>query len=1055
MTRKELLEIIRKAEGEQAVELDLSMCGITELPEEIGHLKNLKELNLSHNKLKELPKEIVQFKNLIKLYLRYNQLDRLPEEIVQLKNLTILVLSHNRLNELAEEVTQLKNLSILDLSSNQLSELPEKIAELKNLSMLDLSSNQLSELPEKIAQLKNLTTLNLNFNQLNTLPEEIGQLANLSQLYSSFNKLSELPKEIVQLKNLIELDLSSNQLSKFPKEIVQLKNLTQLHLMDNQLNELPKEIAQLKNLTTLYLMDNNLKLPKEIAQLKNLTTLYLSNNKLAKLPEGITDLRNLSILNLSFNQLSELPKEIAQLKNLTQLYLMDNRLSKLPKEFLYLKKLEHLDIDENPLIFPPIEVVSQGLPAIMDYLKKSDKDIGQTLYETKLLIVGQGGVGKTCLIKRLISDEYPGEQATTEGIDIQKWEITAPDRAKTRMTLNVWDFGGQEIYHATHQFFLTQRSLYIFAWDARQEEEYGRIDYWLNTVETFAADSPILIIMNKSDERTKDLNLKDLRQRFPQIVASGKVSAKKGTGIRSLRQFIAKQARKLPLMGTLWPSSWLAVRRALEKTPRFHVPYQTYLQVCEKAGIKEKEAGTLSRYLHDLGIILHFQDDILLKDTIIIRPEWGTDAVYKVLDAKPVRERNGVLYDTDLPEIWSDRKLYPPDRYAVILRLMANFELAFPFGDGNGHIVAELLSPKDVEYDWKPPDPLQFEYHYEFLPAGIITRLIVRMHEFLIRHEGRHLCWREGAYFEYEGSQAVVRINPYTRIAVIQIQGPAKREFLAIIRSHFAAIHKTIRKIRFRERIPCICAPECGHRFDYNVLLKCEKKNKRTVMCEKTIEDVSVERLLDGIERAEIRRRKTGEENPSFRSVPPPIPESPPHIEDGKRLAAIMFTDIVGFSKKVEKNEEKTLKLLFETHFKTMRSIIRKHHGTEIKTIGDAFMVMFPSAGDAVKCAVEIQESHNKEILTPRIGIHIGDLIFKDGDAFGDSVNIAARIEPLADPGGICISEDVFSIVKKRMALEMTKLENVVMKNINDPPAVYKVILESEVDNVVYLSRKK
>lgn len=622
------------------------------------------------------------------------------------------------------------------------------------------------------------------------------------------------------------------------------------------------------------------------------------------------------------------------------------------------------------------------------------------------------------------------------------------------MTLNVWDFGGQEIYHATHQFFLTQRSLYIFVWDARQEEEHGRIDYWLNTVETFAADSPILIIMNKSDERTKDLNLKDLRQRFPQIVASGKVSAKKGTGIRSLRQFIAKQARKLPLMGTLWPSSWLAVRRALEKTPKFHVPYRTYMQVCEKAGIEEKEAGTLSRYLHDLGIILHFQDDILLRDTIIIRPEWGTDAVYKVLDAKPVRERNGVLYDSDLPEIWSDRNLYPPDRYLVILRLMANFELAFPFGDGNGHIVAELLSPKDVEYDWNPPDPLQFEYHYEFLPAGIITRLIVRMHEFLIRHEGRHLCWREGAYFEYEGSQAMVRINPYTRIAIIQIQGPAKREFLAIIRSHFAAIHKTIKKIRFRERIPCICSPDCEHRFDYNVLLKCEKKNKRTVMCEKTIEDVSVGRLLDGIERAEIRRRKTGEENPSFPSVQSPIPESPPHIEDGKRLAAIMFTDIVGFSKKVEKNEEKTLTLLFKSHFKTMRSVIRKHHGTEIKTIGDAFMVMFPSAGDAVKCAVEIQESHNEEILTPRIGIHIGDLIFKDGDAFGDSVNIAARIEPLADPGGICISEDVFSIVKKRTTLKVTKLENVVMKNINDPPAVYKVILESEADNVVYLSRE-
>jgi small GTP-binding protein len=1013
MTQEELIEIIHKAEKEQVTELDLSMSGIRQLPKEIGQLKNLCELNLMHNYLKELPKEIIYLKSLTKIYLRYNQFYNVPIEVTYLKNLKELNISANQLTSLPKEIGQLKNLTQLDLGRNLLTILPEEIGELKNLGILRLRHNDLKQLPKKISQLNKLKELYLDSNQLRDFSEEICQLRNLTKLHLEFNQFNELPSRIGQLNNLTEFYLQFNQLSELPSEIGLLSNLRELNLLSNQLKYLPRQIGQLRNLSKLYLMDN---------------------------------------------KLEELPKEITQLRSLETLYLNDNQLSHLPNELVQLKNLKELHLEGNPLTSPPIEIAAQGISAIRNYFKKSAKTGGRTLYEAKLMIVGQGSVGKTCLMKRLISDEYPGEQATTEGIDIQKWELPAPDQPKTPMTLNVWDFGGQEIYHATHQFFLTRRSLYIFVWDARQEEEYGRIDYWLNTVETFAADSPVLIIMNKSDERDKDLNLKDLKERFPQIVGAGKVSAKKGTGISGLRKIIQEQAWKLPLMGTVWPASWLAVRRAVEKTDKFYIPHRAYLNVCRKAGIRESEAGTLSRYLHDLGIILHFHEDILLKDTVIIKPEWGTDAVYKVLDADSVRRRNGVLYHSDLPEIWNDRALYPPEKYAALLRLMANFELAFPVGDGNRHIVAELLSPKEAKYDWDPQDCLQFEYHYDFLPAGVMTRLIVRMHEFLMKRDGAHLCWREGAYFEYGGTQAMIRINPYTRIAVIQIHGNAKREFLAIVRSHFAAIHKTIRKIRFKEKIPCICSPDCAHRFDYNVLLKCEEKNKHMIMCEKSIEDVNVGKLLDGIEKADIRREKSEfDSEPEIQTEAPKRETDPPRFKDGRRLAAIMFTDIVGFSKKMECDEDNTVRLL-DRHCDIIRPLLKKHHGTEIKTIGDAFMVMFRSAADAVKCAVEIQEAHRESGggLVPRIGIHIGDLIFKNGDVFGDSVNIAARIEPLADPGGICISEDVYSIVKKKIRLNAVKMENVSMKNIKDPPGVYKVLPEGySGDNVIYLSRKQ
>ncbi len=826
ITQEELIEIIRKAEKEQAVRLDLSEYEITQLPSEIGRLVYLQVLILRG--LTELPKEIAQLKNLSRLYLSYNQLSELPKEIALLRNL-----------------------SRLDLSSNQLTRLPGEIAQLRNLTELYLSSNQLSELPEEFSQLKNLSILDL-----------------------SSNKFSEMPLQIVRLKNLSRLDMSSNTMSSIPSEIAHLENLTELNLSSNYIHDLPPEIDRL-----LYL-----------------SRFYLNFNKLTKLPSGITGLGNLSILDLSTNKISKLPEEIARLGNLTVLYLDSNELTTLPKEITELNKLIHLDLNKNPLTFPPVEIVSQGLPAIRDYLKKSGKG-GQTIYEGKLLIVGQGGVGKTCLIRRLTSDEYSENQATTEGIAIRSWKIAALDEAKTRMSLNVWDFGGQEIYHATHQFFLTRRSLYILVWDARQEEEYARIDYWLNTIEIFAEDSPILLVMNKADERNKDLNLKDLKQRCPQIVASAKVSAKNGVGIDSLKKFIAKQAWRLPLMGTFWPSSWLSVRKSLEAVSKYHIPYKAYLEICKKLDIEESEAKTLSRYLHDLGIILHFQEDELLKDTIILKPEWGTDAVYKVLDAKPVQERNGILFNKDLPKIWTDKDLYPRDKYETILRLMTNFELAFPFGNGDRHIVTEFLSRKEPAYDWQPEDVIQFEYHYEFLPAGMMARLIVRMNEFLIEREGEKLCWREGAYFELGQSRAMTKINLYTRIAVIQAEGASGKELLELIRSHFAGIHKSIRKIRFSERIPCNCAPDCEHRFDYNFLIKCEEKGIKNVICEKNADYINVRKMLDRIETLESRQKRLHKEMDKKHQIPYTEADSvlPPRKQgfQNKTLIAVLSLLIV------------------------------------------------------------------------------------------------------------------------------------------------------------------
>jgi DNA-binding response OmpR family regulator len=166
-----------------------------------------------------------------------------------------------------------------------------------------------------------------------------------------------------------------------------------------------------------------------------------------------------------------------------------------------------------------------------------------------------------------------------------------------------------------------------------------------------------------------------------------------------------------------------------------------------------------------------------------------------------------------------------------------------------------------------------------------------------------------------------------------------------------------------------------------------------------------------------------------------------------RELAVIMFTDIVGFSRKMEVDEDKALNLL-EDYNKATRMMLQKHRGTEVKTIGDAFLVMFRSAVDAVNCGIEMQQCFKErgrlveeiDDFNVRIGIHLGDVVLQHGDVFGSGVNIAARVQELADPGGICVTEDLYDVAKKQMSIEVVPLENIVLKNIKESPGVLKVV---------------
>jgi class 3 adenylate cyclase len=174
----------------------------------------------------------------------------------------------------------------------------------------------------------------------------------------------------------------------------------------------------------------------------------------------------------------------------------------------------------------------------------------------------------------------------------------------------------------------------------------------------------------------------------------------------------------------------------------------------------------------------------------------------------------------------------------------------------------------------------------------------------------------------------------------------------------------------------------------------------------------------------------------------------PPQPEQ-RLLAAIVFTDVAGFSRRVQVAEAVTLKLL-ERDFATMRAFAAMHAGRVVKSTGDGLLIFFTSAVQAVEWALKVQRHfadqagslETEEVLRHRVGVHLGDVVIQGGDVMGDGVNIAARVQAHAPPGGICISQDVYGVVKNKLKLDVVHLEPRHLKNIKEAVQMYHVLLE-------------
>ncbi|MDJ0903340.1 MAG: COR domain-containing protein [Xenococcus sp. MO_188.B8] len=863
-------------------ELYLGRNQLTSLPESLGNLTSLNTLDLSENQLTSLPESLGNLTSLNKLYLGRNRLTSLPESLGSLTSLDELSLAWNQLSSLPEFLGNLTNLIKLDLEGSQLTNLPEFLGNLNCLIRLYLGRNQLTGLPEFLSNLNHLPEFlgNLNClirlysgrNQLKSLPEFLDNLTSLNELNLAWNRLKSLPEFLGNLTNLNELNLAGNQLKSLPEFLDNLTSLNELNLAGNQLKSLPESLGNLTSLNKLNLRGNQLKsLPEFLGNLTSLNKLNLRGNQLKSLPESLGNLTNLNELDLGRNQLKSLPESLGNLTNLNELDLGRNQLKSLPESLGNLTSLNLLLLYDNPLQKPPLEIATKGVQAIRKYFEQLRKEGEDYIYEAKLLIVGEAGAGKTTLAKKIQDPQYQLQESepTTEGIDVIKWSFPLPDKER-EFKVNIWDFGGQEIYYATHQFFLTKRSLYSLVADTRKDDT--DFYYWLNIVELLSENSPLLIIKNEKQDRTREINERALKEQFDNLKKTLATNLADNRGLEDIITNIKHYIANLPHIGQTLPKTWVKVRQALKNYSRNYISLKEYLDICETNGFKKIEDKLqLSGYLHDLGVCLHFQDeeDSLLYKTVILKPEWGTDAVYKVLDNPQVINNQGHFTRNDLKNIWQDEK-YASMR-GELLELMKKFQLCYEVPESKDMLIApQLLSDNQPEYDWDKSHNLILRYAYpDFMPKGIITRFIVIMHQYI---DQQKYVWKTGVILKKDNTKAEVIENYGKREIRICVVGNNKRNFLTIVSHEIDKINDSYKRLKYQKLIPCNCDAcknsQAPFAYDFDKLLERASNSKLTIECGNSpyhevqvlglIDNaIDLEQLIDKNEQINIDRYQT------------------------------------------------------------------------------------------------------------------------------------------------------------------------------------------------------
>jgi len=625
--------------------------------------------------------------------------------------------------------------------------------------------------------------------------------------------------------------------------------------------------------------------PKNLGELPWLIQLFLNDNRLTHVPIEVRELGELTTLDLSNNQLTSLPEGLGASGTLKELFLHRNPDLGIPPEVLGPPREDCKRYGGSQQPAKAAEIL-----AYYDGLQKSGEatKIGgapRPLNEAKIIVVGEPAVGKTELIHWLIHNTPHPDPKTTRGILIDRWNIPSFDGAEIRsIKANVWDFGGQEIMQATHQFFLTQRSLYVLVLDSRKNEHQNQFRTWMERIRAFGAESPVIVVLNQRDHGRLDPDeprlridyIKNILDPFFRTACRDGEGAKAGDGIGELRNAIQLRAQNLEGVNTPVPQNFHAAKELVEEAARKtgKLSHEEYHRYCARSGLSSIEEDSLLTFLRNCGTLHSYAQPgkpNQVRRTFVLDPAWLTGGVYRILTDAELKDVGGVLTPVQLDRIFSMDATYPPEDREFILDMMEGepFELSFRIPDcREDRLIPEQLSPHEPAHGITPENSLNIIYHYHYLPGGLMPRFIVRMHHVLeLGHR-----WKNGAVLNIDQRRVLVRAlrgdNGKIFVSAERRETDDKtdivaRRALAVVRQNLDLIHRSMPHLRVDERVPL--PDNLSVTVGYAYLIKLENNPNKGPTYEWTPEgadrDYSVRELLDGIEEPEWRRKSRQVEN--------------------------------------------------------------------------------------------------------------------------------------------------------------------------------------------------
>lgn len=710
------------------------------------------------------------------------------ENLSQLTSLSLYYCRNLKLLPGLEYLSQLTSLKLWDCW--RLTSIPG-LKNLTSLTSLDLYNITSEPTLSGLENLTQLTSLKLSeCRHLTSLPglENLTSLTSL-KLYKC-EKLTSLPG-LENLTQLTSLELHGLlKLTSLPR----LENLTQLTSLKlcycHNLRSLP-ELENLSQLTSLDLSYcNNLTFLPSLENLSQLTSLELYKcEKLTALP-AFENLSQLTFLNLSWcENLTSLPKDIRQLKSLRYLNLKNLQLRELPD---WLPEIaEHFTMDWRAdkcgtngavvnLSGTTIEdmdmsIFEQPYDLVAEWFKNRNK---VSLNEMKVIFLGDGEAGKSYTISRLVNnggDPVGYEGVRTPGIAIKNHLCQFNDR---EFKVNYWDFGGQEIMHAMHRVFLTNRTMYVVLVSVEDDDYQERAEYWLRNIKSFAPIAPVLLAFNKIDIRPRlFLDEKALRAANGNLKQIVSISALEFDQEKFDSEFRSVLLQEIVNTGTLdvqWPKSWIKLKSRMENLDKYYIPLDDYEEICTDCQV-EDVGEELLKWFNDLGVSFYFPDNLSLEDQVILNPRWITNGLYIILFNQCKGIANGIVprrsIHSLLKRAQKDPAIQCTDRKAkytrpgdveYVLGIMRQFCLSLQIGEDREFIPMLCQPHPTLELTAYETDEEVLEFHmeFEYLPNNVLHRLMVEQYSELDPKN----VWRTGAQLQQPGTglSAVVAMDENT-----------------------------------------------------------------------------------------------------------------------------------------------------------------------------------------------------------------------------------------------------------------------------------------------------